>query len=112
MDAKDVRIGNWVKTDTGREYKIDLSWFDCCRNSSEGRDIQLDTYPIPLTEEGMTKFGITSEFHTSLGNIYEVEWKGDGYNVYNMGVLIAFVKYVHTFQNLYYALTNEELIIK
>jgi len=67
-----------------------------------------DVSPIPLTEEWLKRFGfrrVNSTWH-KLGNLcinisHDVEWGGNW-----MGIRL---KYVHQLQNLYFALTGEEL---
>ena len=71
----------------------------------------LEVKPIPLTEEWLLKFG----FIKSSDNNY---YKGDKFTIYNrfenfglIGGLLSWkeFKYVHQLQNLYFALTGEEL---
>jgi hypothetical protein len=80
----------------------------------------LDIDPIPLTEEWLLKFGF-GRHHTDYANdiIYiknvpdntEFEWGvypnelGSGIQIQNRNLL----KYVHQLQNLYFALTGEEI---
>jgi len=82
--------------------------------------------PIPLTEEWLLKFGFEKikdfnvyinvwglkGFMVSLGeyiNIH-VDWADDGADNYH-SIVVYEELYVHTLQNLYFALTNEELIL-
>lgn len=116
MEAKELRIGNWIQSSSNKEYQINLSWYECCKNSTEGRDIQLDTLPIPLTEEWLIEFGF--EYRTDTGfdgwysnpilgesiRIFEVENKWYKYSSAHI-----VIKYVHQLQNFYFALTGEEL---
>ena len=120
MKAQDLRIGNWVKSSSNREYRISLSWFECCKDSSEGRDIQLDTNPIELTEEWLIKFGykvknglLSSEFYDKNFSI-TVDTKGKfdfWISECDDCAVIKEIKYVHQLQNLYFSLTGEELTI-
>lgn len=108
MKSTELRLGNYV-------YKINTYDGTKCTHSFEVRDFHnIDGFePIPLTEEwllnlGFTRFGdwyiIDDELSISLfnnrstyGNEHEQE--------------INHVKYVHQLQNLYFALTGEELTL-
>lgn len=66
--------------------------------------------PIPLTEEWLVKFGYTGygtlgemNFFISENGTYRVRWFG---NIVHLSL-----KYVHQLQNLYFALTGEELTV-
>ena len=81
--------------------------------------------PIPLTEEWLTKLGfkqtekIAQKIIRSVGRLgvlnvekskpFEIKLS---YWVDDDGILISKIKYVHQLQNLYFALTGEELEIK
>ena len=128
MKASDLRIGNLVQSYADIitvEYvdKLLLKGFfhrDIIYNTS----IQIKhCKPIPLTEEWLVKLGFTRH-HADYSNnvIYiknvpdntEFEWGvypnelGSGIQIQNRKLL----KYVHQLQNLYHALTGEELTIK
>ena len=88
------------------------------------RDIILidgDCEPIPLTEEWLIKFGFR-EFsfgrYDILCNNYTLSiYPDESYSVsirvlLEQEVLIQKTKHIHQLQNLYFALTNEELTIK
>lgn len=133
MEAKELRIGNWceiIKSPYGSENgvhqieAITIHYFEC------GEDLILE--PIPLTEKWLLKFGfrmskvlgvysnsfvktdiLKSElyFRPSYQGGYfwgfntEVNKECEFYNAKE-------VMYVHQLQNLYFALTGEELTIK
>ena len=77
--------------------------------------------PIPLTEEWLIKFGFKKE-----GLYYKIQIYGDGIPSY-IGINVGYgyaellrnynhyinskCEYVHQLQNLYFALTNEELTL-
>jgi hypothetical protein len=73
--------------------------------------------PIPLTEEWLIKFGFEKPAHSWNGKIFHLsQW--DAYPLNwcvamdkNGAVIVRKLKYVHQLQNLYFALTNEELTI-
>lgn len=74
-------------------------------------------YPIPLTEEWLLKFGFEKDWTG-----YALEDKNSlSFSVTKNGAYLACwldrslgitIKYVHQLQNLYFALTGEELTIK
>lgn len=74
--------------------------------------------PIPLTEEWLLKFGFIKMDWTENENCYEKSFvlqKDDkeGYNLMDNDVAtLQQFKYVHQLQNLYFALTGEELTLK
>jgi len=114
MTANELRIGNWVYNHAGRPAqvtRIEETKTPLCQ-------------PIPLTEEWLLKFGwIWNEDCNS----YEKYPNGDvrmnlqfrdvsgSYVMFNyiLKAMIADkIYYVHQLQNLYFALTNEELTIQ
>ena len=118
MKAAELRIGNWIQSSSNKEYQINLSWYECCKDSTEGRDIQLDTFPIPLTEEWLIKFGFDRIIEDDKGNEYcNILYSLNGidiwfYDEWKYFDLKQSIKSVHQLQNLYLALTGEELTIK
>jgi len=101
MKANELRIGNLVYNPNLKEVRT-LDILDI-RDYAEQRLIK-DFEPIPLTEEWLVKFGLMS-IKTELGF-----WNnGDAiYFSYGFEKSIE-LKYVHQLQNLYFALTGEEL---
>jgi len=119
MKATELRIGNLI-FQSGQITTIE--------NISRSRSINdwervnnkrlFDCTPIPLTEEWLLKFAFVKrkDGHYNLFKHSEVEiiinrdfdgWKCDGIN-FSVGRL----GFVHQLQNLYFALTGEELKIK
>jgi len=107
----ELRIGNWVKTIEG-EIQIQNGW-----EIDEGNE----THPIPLTEEWLERLGFNDDgfkqYEFTKGGI---KVKKDSYAISdpNWFVFHGFInqyselvslKYVHSLQNLYFCLTNEEL---
>lgn len=114
MEANELRIGNYfdhngevdtVNPNTIAElFDADRSWIN----------------PIPLTEEWMVKFGFEKHKGTIsydkdklsiyLGETILSEKLGRTY--FNSWAILEYSpKYVHQLQNLYFALTGEELTI-
>jgi len=140
MKASELRIGNLVKymdeylpvfaIDSEKELKeYDLigvvtlpTFWNGRRMSCQGRWInQVD--PIELTEELLLKFGfeVENSFAYSTGEEVAYNVFSKSFFTYNSiqdnwwlnnWVMKIQPKYVHELQNLYFALTGEELTIK
>ena len=104
MKPNELRIGNYVNDSIGL-ITIGLN----------GNIKFADAYhPIPLTEEWLLKFGFVGNYKTYYSNINLIcELHFDEFNNQFDCVLdrysITTIQYVHELQNLYFALTNEEL---
>ena len=115
MKANELRIGNWVfDNDQLEEFTIES---DTLFDESDGDCMEKHIKPIPLTEEWLVKFGAEK--------VNEISEYFDGedmysYELYLDGAECLFdrkcncqpyehIKYVHQLQNLYFALTGEEL---
>ncbi len=100
MEAKELRIGNWVS------YKGNLvkwSRSDFCDNVA----IRLSS-PIPLTEDWLKEFGFI-EFNRTFwdrDDFYAVNMQ-QGY--YRCEYLETDILYVHQLQNIYHAISGKEL---
>lgn len=111
LKPTDIRIGNWVKSN-GVEFIIENGW-----QLDEGEPLE----PIELTEEGLIKLWF--ELTENEGDVkyfqlenYGVksEKKQDFYFYKGEDVIstLTEILYVHQLQNIYHALTGEELTIK
>jgi hypothetical protein len=112
MKANELRIGNWVSTIYGMEFQVYPMAFKQMP-TDEKHNLILNTWkPIPITEEWLLKFGFIPnpyEDRYEKGVLYVECDKTKGETqlwVENM----PHIKYVHELQNLYFALTGEELI--
>ena len=127
MGAKELRIGSFVNYFDDGEYSIisTLDWgYVHLKDASsiEYRFIK----SIPLTEEWLLKFGfVKDKKHNNccdleLENNFYLQGVGYGKSNIKYEVILTdsndneltLVKHVHQLQNLYFALTNEELTIK
>lgn len=118
MKAKELRIGNIVSI-----FGIEQHIITELKNT-----IYVDLNPIPITEEWLLKFGFT---------IYFKKWKNDKKEIYliseangiglcynkidndwevwllncdyELRFMLRWIKHVNQLQNLYFALTGEEL---
>ena len=125
MKADDLRIGNWVKdikkgyvSIHGIEPNWDEVWLNYCHGSGIYKKRIIEIEPIPLTEELLKKCGFTK-----VGSNYEKDWlllhthlekQIFDFLLYesSSGKLKATpILYLHRLQNLYFALTGEELEI-
>ncbi len=124
MKPNELRIGNWLN-----HKGIDIEWAIEDFAEVEKAGILEVTKPIPLTPEWLEKFGfeklsdgapiycykisgwsrlviggLTNEF--KLFELQSVDVKG---NEFKEIIAIEPIKYVHQLQNLYFALTGNEL---
>ena len=116
MKATELRIGNWYLWEAeGKKYPYQIEARDLDSNYIQNFD------PVPLTEEWLVKFGF--EMHRG-GVSYDKNklsiYLGDtilsgpnGRTYFNSWAILEYSpKYVHQLQNLYFALTGEELTPK
>ena len=106
MKASEIRVGNWVTNSIGEEYQITpatilhLSVDSATVNS------------IPFTEEWLLRFGfekVNSTWYKGRLSKFRVNVAFDiEYSNHWLDIRIDFV---HQLQNLYFALTGEELTI-
>jgi hypothetical protein len=141
MRIEELRIGNWVQDEHGIAQYIYRLWkggaeLSKDENGSDDMDYAEDEiFGIPLTEEWLIKFGFEKVIYesdeTGYGTDYELDIKGVGCISYSDDFSCALFgskesskhelgflpnwdncKHVHSLQNLYFALTGEELKIK
>ena len=111
--ASHLRIGNYYDSSDGLTFSITPHDINELFN-----DPSDDYYnPITLTEEWLLKFG----FEMDKGGIFWInnKWGFHGYlTPDNIFCIIGYsekhlnIKYVHQLQNIYFALTGEELTLK
>ena len=123
MDAKELRIGNWVRAKSPEKkewvdrHKISANTIYSMEYPTAMDFVKPDMEPIPITEEWLLDFGFEKK-----GDYYE-RWSGDLLYSYEDGWGLTFGQgmgfsfeikcdYVHQLQNLYFALTGEELELK
>lgn len=117
MKANELRLGNWVKGDLGKPYQFELSdfydWWEDYNSHEFGDHI----HPVPLTEEWLLKFGLGYDNITYWKDEIMIAPNKDGvfnvwYHTLSYGKLYITIQYVHQLQNLYFALTGQELELK
>lgn len=114
MDKREIRIGNVVGATLAGEIHGNLSPYVI----GGGRDIDNAEwfFPLPLTEEWLVRFGFVSgvEWKTLYmkGGV-GVWWYPERNSVMLHGYKFKTINYyyVHQLQNLYFALTGEELVL-
>ena len=137
MKAQELRIGNWIRLKSKNKfYQIDSGHdiekiYDAPEN--------FDAVPIPLTEEWLIKFGFEKlsniDFNEFTKKVYGKSIiKGNELHEEKVMIILPFnvceigvynpnkdessylmdrnIECVHELQNLYFALTGEELLIK
>ena len=105
MKANELRIGNWYRWYAERRYyEYQVEETDFCYGN------MVNFEPIPLTEEWLVRLGFKKL--TQGGSIYKVK----DFHVQDFSQLGIYecnnhieIKYVHQLQNLYFALTGQEL---
>jgi hypothetical protein len=105
MKASELRIGNYVYDTLGKVNIIDLEAITYIVKEPHNQ-----VKPIPLTEEWLLKLGFKNN---RLGLFDVVKVVDDiAYHIYFIKKHLKEIQYVHQLQNLYFALTGEELTIK
>jgi hypothetical protein len=140
LKAEELRIGNYLHHTGNWSYRqpnkyfkeFDFQWNESDWYSLGECKIDLkDIEPIPLTEEWLLKFGFINPDLKMSGHIwlvykrphlhkmdiriavpkYDNDWSVTLECVSPPTTIISHIKYVHQLQNLYYALTGNELKI-
>lgn len=122
MKANELRIGNWVRhynswsyrqPDQGPFLEFDFQWDDRDWYGVGEACMEIDKIEaIPITPEWLKKFGFEYEKQTVGG--WE-RWENkrikllDKKFTWGIGEYSPYIQYVHQLQNLYFALTGEEL---
>ena len=121
MKASELRIGNYVNRDSSdypqridgiKKYRF---WMTCLSSSCDLSDSPKNIKPIPLNEEWLLKFGFT-ENTTSWTNWKKKNHCKEVRLIKSKKNVVTFnlnrINSVHQLQNLYFALTGEELKLK
>jgi hypothetical protein len=120
MKANELRIGNYYQyaSDYGITYaqvqEIKHNQFGLL-SDFDGTNFEI-CKPIPLTEEWLLKFGFKKDTWTNNDLIIGHWWNNDSILITDDFKLdgqedMKPLQYVHQLQNLYFALTNEELTL-
>lgn len=124
MKASELRIGNLVYSNN---YPVTVCAIDedgeITTTSNYEGTLNGDITPIPLTEEWLLKFGFEQSeehepftiFRDLVDTTYKIAlyiWEHNGHYSPMITGCNCELYYVHQLQNLYFALTGEELTIK
>lgn len=127
ITAKELRLGSFISPANGEKdsYSIVVGLqangnVNFISSISEYTGSTKKPNPIPLTEEWLLKFGFVDlpfsdpdNVDYGLGMFYiQFHKEVDDFICLNTSPDFIQVKYVHELQNLYFALTGEELTIK
>ena len=133
MEAKDFRIGNWVHDPIHNKADFQIEFFLgalCFQPITNDPDEELtlnieECAPVPLTEEWLERLGFETNMNgepqikTTVADlslsIANTKFRGVVWHCENGCKWYQLNKntlYVHQLQNLYHALTGEELTIK
>ena len=119
MKANELRIGNWVLDDESDEVQIES--IEPIMSNYTYRWEWLKYYkPITLTEQWLIDFGFEDNDYSFDKGDFKITW---GQRIVSTGVRSSFfldgeipesykirIDTVHTLQNLYFALKNDELL--
>ena len=105
MDAKELRIGNYILFGVINEPIKITGGID-----EKNTTIQM-AKPIPLTEEWLLKFGFSKYGRLNTNDNFKLIYDYDLSTFYLDDIGLE-LKHVHQLQNLYFALTGKELTIK
>lgn len=128
LDVKDLRIENLVNDEETTHTVVGIDQWHVYSYWQKDKEKEMlyktpmnQIKPIPLTEEWLLKFGFVEEKIIRNRKIFRLEEKhfrveitAFGYVVYYTidKFLIYYGEHIHQLQNLYFALTSEELQIK
>lgn len=115
IEVRELRIGNYVGNNNRTLFVTgilgDKIYYESLKYFTEASNL----HPILLTEEWLTKFGFEKTLLKFEGVVFLYnEWKfkvREGLVYTNIGMRSE-LKYVHQLQNLIFALTGKELVIK
>ena len=122
MKAKELRIGNLVLKNgiVHFVYLVSNTIIHSSEIGTSNIEISLlyEVEPIPLTEEWLLKAGfknstVNNKLFIAYGFALYIDDDNDvGVMKFGIDVYLCHIKYIHQLQNLYFALTGEELTIK
>jgi hypothetical protein len=120
MEAKELRIGNYVYLPINDNEQFQVEQSDFCSDNIADYSVVEFCKPIPLTEEWLLKFGATKTPYEDDSNDYYCVIRHDYFSVFHeegfayldICEVIIKLEYVHKLQNIWYALTGEELTTK
>lgn len=125
INANELRIGNIVAIKDQEKYIVgepneyavtDIGDRVGLVNRGKQQWAIEEINPIPITSEWLLKFGFAQINHIHDGEIFKKDWLRVSSDVFAWEWRGGYIKnaprYIHQLQNLYFALTGEELTIK
>lgn len=119
MTPQELRIGNFVNKDEevfsiSYDGDIELCYDTPEKGSGFYTDTIINVKPIPLTEEWLEKFGFEMGKNPKIIQLFPMQLleTPNGFEYFlghGFGGKFIVIKYLHQLQNLYFALTGEEL---
>ncbi len=116
IQANELRIGNWVKvyddhTTMCKGIELDRFVFTNKNFADDAAPLR-EVAPIPITPDILANCGLLEKAWIKTYTLVSLIKTPQGYDVITKGdEKIAALKYVHQLQNLYFALTGQELEI-
>jgi len=115
MKANELRLGNYLDSAGELTKVVEIQedvFYTQCDEKINYKSKWAELKPIPLTEEWLIKFGFVKD-KTEITLYYKEDFEIQlpMYFKWNESHLKT-IKHVHSLQNLYFALTGEELKIK
>jgi hypothetical protein len=123
MKANELRIGNYILNEYDTPSKVrEITHYECVflGDNLLKQDLQ-NCNPVPLTEELLLKCGFNKKARRI---VWDIGWIELWYSSYAKNYQVRFYKtgndiekvinieYLHQLQNLYFAITGEELDVK
>ena len=120
MKANELRIGNILNYNTaeGDVLPAVIDWQDLKWLSEDPEGFNLAHSPIPLNEEWLKRMG----FDTLDERYFALDYEDLSFRYYynylggvwkfRLNFILVKIQHVHQLQNLYFALTGEELEVK
>ena len=120
MKIQELRIGNLIMWEDESHDIISVTGLniediDESVGTSNNEIAMIDEFiPIPLTEEWLIKFGFETKGKGwyKIRDFYTVRFTDIGVEIHFVHGTLKTVQSVHSLQNLYFALTGTELILK
>ena len=117
LKANELRIGNYLNGKQGHVIITQIKENNIVKIHDNTSIFYVGTClkPIPLTEEWFLKFGFECVFTNDDHHYYleSIDLSLDrSYQPFGIGEYKLKFEYVHQLQNLYFALTGEELTLK
>lgn len=116
IGVKGLMVGNIVLNENNKPIIITYDYMESLFEYANWDDLN----PINLTPKILEQAGFEEngddcyviKCESIYFGYYEFEWKGDGFNVYDLsGVLVVFIEYLHELQNFYQFYNKTELPI-